>query len=252
MSRVVVITGGTSGFGLATIKVFLREEKGNVQIVSLSRSTEKQEKAKKELGEDSKYVEFLQADISNVDELTKVAKHIEEKYGKVDVLINNAGTIIPGGLESLSEEDWDWVIKNNLSSYFYTTKAFVPLLKKAENSNIVNLSSTSSKMGGSSIAYSVSKAGVVMLTKASAKELAKYKIRVNAVSAGVANTGFHVNNGVMNEEEYSQLLERTSKNYPLGIGESMDVAEVIYFLSTDKAKWMTGSDVWADGGRSIN
>lgn len=251
MKRTVIITGGTSGFGLEAIKVFLREEKSKVHLISISRSESKIAKAKKELGNNSKLVEFLQADVSSVEEINSITKQILKKYGKVDVLVNNAGTIIPGGIEILECCDWDWVIKNNLSSYYYMTKAFIPLLKKSKNAAIVNISSISAKLGGSSIAYSVSKAGVDMITKTTAKELAKYKIRVNAISPGMANTGFHISNNVYDEQGYNQMLDTVKKDYPLGIGQSSDIAEMIYYLSSEKAKWMTGSNVLIDGGKSL-
>lgn len=250
MKRVVLITGGTSGFGLSAIKVFLREEKKNIQIISLSRSIEKIVLAKKELGSNSKLVDFLQADVSKPDELEQVAKQISKKYGHVDVLVNNAGTIIPGGVESLKTNDWDWVLTNNLSSYFYTTKIFLPLLKASSDACVVNISSTSAKLGGSSIAYSVAKAGVDMITRVSAKELSKYKIRVNAVSPGVVNTGFHVSNKAMDEETYNKFISAKDKEYPLGLGDPSDVAEAIYYLSSPKAKWLTGTNILVDGGRS--
>lgn len=248
--RTILITGATSGFGLATVKVILREE--DAKIISISRSKEKMEKAKKELGANAGKVEFLQADVSNFDELEKLSTEIEKKYGKIDVLINNAGTIRAGSIESLTCDDFDWVLKNNLSSYFYTTKAYLPLLKKGKDANIVNISSTSALIGGSSVAYSVAKAGVNMFSQASAKEFAKFGIRVNAVMPGIAKTGFQVVNNLVKAEDYDALLEESKKNYPLGrVGESMDVAEIVYFLTTQKAKWITGSNVLVDGGRCL-
>lgn len=251
MKKIIVVTGGSSGFGLETIKVFLREEKSKVQIISISRNKEKIEKAKKELGKNSKYVEFLQADISNFDEVEKIRNLISDKYKKVDILVNSAGIIIYGGLETLDYESWDKIIKNNLSSYYFTTKLFTPLLKNSEFASIINISSISSKIGGSSIAYSVSKAGVDMLTQASAKELAKYKIRVNAISPGMADTGFLLANGVCNQHKYDQIIKNAEKDYLLGVGESIDVAEMAYYLSSTKAKWMTGSNIIVDGGKSL-
>lgn len=247
----VVITGGTSGFGLASIKVFIRELKDDVRIISLSRSADKIEKAKKELGESASQVEFLQADVSDVNKLNQTATYISKKYGKIDCLVNNAGTIIPGGIEILKENEWDWVLKNNLSSYFYTTKAFLQLLKESNYPSIVNISSISAKKGGSSVAYSVAKAGVDMITLVSAKELAKYGIRVNAISPGIASTGFQIWNNMVSEKDYPKLLQNNVKDYPLGIGEPIDVAEMVYYLSSEKAKWITGSNILVDGGRSM-
>ena len=223
---------------------------GGTIIISLSRDLKKIEEARKTIPDIN--VKFLYCDVSNTNDLWECFKTIEKEYNKVDVFVNNAGTIIPGGTESLSIEAWDIVLKNNLSSYFYTTKIFTPLLKKSSYPSIINISSISAKLGGSSIAYSVAKAGVDMITKITAKELAKYNIRVNAISPGMANTGIHVSNGIMSENEYKAMLKSQEANYPFGIGESIDIAEMIYYLSTKKAKWIAGENITIDGGRSIN
>ena len=124
MKKIVVITGGTSGFGLEAIKVFLREEKDNVQIISISRSEDKINKAKKQLGENAKFVEFLQADVSNPDTIQSVVKNITDKYNKVDVLVNNAGITKDGLILRMKEEDFDDVLDVNLKGTFNTTKSF--------------------------------------------------------------------------------------------------------------------------------
>ena len=116
----------------------------------------------------------------------------------------------------------------------------------------MNISSISSRLSGASVGYSVAKAGVDMLTACLARELSKYNIRVNSVNPGITKSGFQVNNGIMNEAEYNEFLYNIAKDYPLGLGECKDVSELIFYLTTEKAKWITGANLIIDGGRSIN
>ena len=244
--KVVLITGATSGVGFETAKLFSSEK--NTKVISLSVDLNKINLAKKALPK----VEFLQCDVTDYCALLKITEIIDKKYGKIDVLVNNAGTIIQGNIETLAVEDWDKVIKSNFSSYYYVTKALLPLLKKGENANIVNISSISATVGGSSIAYSCSKAGVNMISQSLAKDLAKYKIRVNTISPGMFNSGFHVHNNIMTEKQYDDMLKKQSTNYPFGIGTSLDIANAILFISSEKAKWITGANLLVDGGNLAN
>ncbi len=241
--RVVLITGATSGVGFDAAKLFSQEK--DTKVVSLSINSDKIESAKARLPN----VEFLQCDISDYNALVKIAQQVEKKYGKIDVLVNNAGTIIPGNIETLAAEDWDKVIKNNFSSNFYVSKVFLPLLKKGTNPNIVFISSISAVAGGSSIAYSCAKAGVNMIAQSLSKHCAQYKIRVNTISPGMFNSGFHIHNNIMNEEEYNQMLEKHSEGYPFGIGSALDIANAILFISSEKASWISGADLVVDGGK---
>ncbi len=241
--RVILITGATSGIGFETAKLFSQEK--NTKVISLSKSLDKIKEVKNQLPK----VEFLQCDVSDYDALLKIAERVEKKYSKVDVLVNNAGSIIPGNIETLTAEGWDEVIKSNFSSYFYVSKAFLPLLKKGTNANIVCISSISATAGGSSIAYSCAKAGVNMIAQTLSKDLAKYNIRVNIISPGMVNTGFHIHNNVMNEQQYKDMLEKQSVDYPFGIGAPIDIANAIAYLSSEKAGWITGADLVIDGGK---
>jgi NAD(P)-dependent dehydrogenase (short-subunit alcohol dehydrogenase family) len=126
------------------------------------------------------------------------------------------------------------------------------LLKKSEYPSVVNISSISSRLSGASMGYSVAKAGVDMITCCLARELSKYKIRVNSVNPGITKSGFQVHNGLMNDEQYEKFLSDISKSYPIGLGDCEDVSELIFYLASEKAKWITGSNYIIDGGRSIN
>jgi len=249
VKKTYIISGGTSGIGLSIVNI-LSKNKNNV-IISLSRNESKIEKAKKIISNNLAEVKFMKCDISRIDELNRVFQEIKQYVSRIDGLVNNAGIIKAGGIEQLSIEDWDNTMQLNLSSMFYVTKTFLPLMKNS-TSSIVNISSISSMLSGASISYSVSKAGVDMLTKVLARELAKYKIRVNAVNPGITKTGFQVTNNLIDENSYNSFLSEIGKTYPLGLGEPNDIANVINFLLSDKSKWMTGSIIVVDGGRIVN
>lgn len=251
MKKVYIVTGGTSGIGLSIVKML--SDNHNNLVVSLSRDINKINQAKNITHDSKGKVRFIQCDVSNVDHLKNTFKEIRKDSDKIDGLVNAAGVIKVGGLEELNITDWDKNINTNLSSMFYVTKIFLPMLKLNKNGgSIVNISSISSKISGASISYSASKAGVDMLTKVLARELAKYKIRVNCVNPGMVKTGFQVHNNIMDENQYINFLSKIKETYPLGLGKSEDIAHAVLFLLSEKSAWMTGSVMIVDGGRMVN
>ena len=238
----VLITGATTGIGLSIAKKFLDN---GFNVISVTRNESK-------VSYFNQNIKYYFGDVASVDELQSIYDEISCNNESIDVLVNNAGIIIPGGIESLSYDDWKNSLNINLSGYYNTTKMFLPLLKNGCNPNIVNISSISAKLGGSSIAYSVAKAGVDMMTKVLARELFKYGIRVNAISPGVVNSGFQVANNVVPKENYEEFLSNLSSAYPFGIGDVSEISNAVFFLSSNEAKWITGSNLTVDGGKSIN
>ena len=201
-NKIVLITGGTSGIGLGTVEYLL--EQGNYEIISLSRGDKNLSLAKEKLGNDSSRVTFLQGDISNEEDCKKVYNEINDKYGKLEGLVNSAGIIKLGGIEEQSLEEWNSSININLTGIFLLTKTLLPLLKKGINPSVVNISSMSSERAGGSIAYCVSKAGVDMLTKYMGQELGKYNIRVNSVNPAAVYTNIYVASGDYTQEGYDK------------------------------------------------
>ncbi len=237
----ILITGASTGIGLSIAKKFLENKN---KVISITRNKEK-------INFVNDNLEYYFADVSSKSSVSDVFREIETEYGHIDVLVNNAGIIIPGGIESLDFEDWKHSLDINLSGYYNVTKTFLPLLKKGKDPCIVNISSISAKLGGSSIAYSVAKAGVDMMTNVLARELFKYGIRVNAVSPGVVNSGFQVANGVVPKEQYEEFLNNLNPGYPLGIGDVSEISNATYFLASSEAQWITGANLTVDGGKSI-
>lgn len=249
--KIVLVTGGTSGIGLGTIEYLL--EQGNYEIISLSRGDKNLSLAKDKLGDKANKVTFLNGDISKEDDCERVYNEMNNKYGKLDGLVNSAGIIKLGGIEEQTIEEWNNSISINLTGIFLLTKTLLPLLKKGTNTSVVNISSMSSERAGGSIAYCASKAAVDMLTKYMGQELGKYNIRVNSVNPAAVYTNIYVASGDYTQEGYDKWSEDKKRLYPLGrIGDAKkDIAPTIEFLLSDKSLWTTGAIYLVDGGKSI-
>jgi len=173
-----------------------------------------------------------------------------EKFGALDVLINAAGGLMSGSVETTTLTAWDEMLNVNLRAVFHLMQLAAPHLEERRG-NIVNVSSvTGLRAFPGVLAYCVSKAGVDQLTRCAALELAAKGVRVNAVNPGVVKTEVHLRGG-MNEEAYAAFLEHSKGTHPLGrIGDAREVAELILFLASDRAAWITGATYSIDGGRA--
>lgn len=249
--KVVLITGGASGIGYGTVEYLL--EQGNYEVISFSRGEKNIALAKEKLGDNADKVLFLQGDISDEENCKRLYNEIESRYSKLDGLVNAAGIIKLGGIEEQTIEEWNNSININLTGIFLLTKTLLPLLKKGNNTSIVNISSMSSERAGGSIAYCASKAGVDMLTKYMGQELGKYNIRVNSVNPAAVYTNIYVASGDYTQEGYDKWSEEKASLYPLGrIGDAKkDLAPTIEFLLSNKSLWTTGALYLVDGGKSI-
>ena len=249
--RIALITGGSSGIGLAIAGRLIRE--GSHRVVSLSRSREKIDRALTLHPELEGRLEFMTGDVSDPDECRRVARELESRHGILHALVNNAGIVAWGGMEATDNERWDRILGINLSGPFYLVKALLPLLKKAGNASVVNISSIASKSPGTSVAYSVSKAGLDMLTEYLAGDLGPYGLRVNAINPGLVKTPLHLDNKVFEDEpSYLEMIEKAPSRYPLGrIGRPEDIASMASFLLSDEASWITGSIIKVDGGTTL-
>jgi NAD(P)-dependent dehydrogenase (short-subunit alcohol dehydrogenase family) len=246
LNKVAVITGATSGIGRASSLLFARN---GFEVVAVGRDQGRLEDLRGELEKDNAAVHTYQADVTKPAEVDALTAETVERSGQVDVLVNAAGIIKNGSIESTTLGDWDAMMDINLRSVFYMMQAFVPHLEKTRG-NVVNVSSvTGPRSFPNVLAYCVSKAGVDQLTRCSALELAPKGIRVNAVNPGVVVTDIHKRGG-MADADYEKFLEHSKTTHPLGrVGRPEEIAELIFFLASDKASWITGATYEIDGGR---
>ena len=237
--KTVLITGGTSGIGLAAAKKFLAE---NYNCVLVGRSENKFLKINNDLVGN---FEFISADVGKISDCEKILKFAVEKFGGVDVLVNSAGIYTEGAITSVDEEIFDEVFRTNVKGTFFMCRSAVEELKKNHGS-IVNISSDAGFHGNYFCSlYAASKGAVIGFTKSLALELANYSVRVNCVAPGDILTPMTETQLKISGEKISDL----EKFYPLGrIGKAEEVAEAIFFLASEKSSFITGEILKVDGG----
>jgi 3-oxoacyl-[acyl-carrier protein] reductase len=250
--KVALITGAGSGFGRASAVLFAKEgAKVIVSDINAKTGNETVDLIKKGGNEAS----FVQADVSKSSDVEKMIKFATDKYGRLDVLYNNAG--IPMAMtpvENVPEDLWDRVLDINLKSIFLASRIAISIMKKQGGGVILNTASISGVRPRPGLcAYTASKAGAIALTKALAIEAAPFKIRVNSISPVAAETPML--EGFFNEEQ-KKNLEATRKAFlatiPIGrYAQAEDVAKAALYLASDDASMVTGADLYVDGGRGI-
>ena len=246
--RVVLVTGATSGIGRA---VALRFAGAAARIVAVGRDREALRDIGLAIEKAGGEALTISADVTSKDEMRRTVDDMTKKFERLDVLVNAAGHISNGTIEDTSLSAWDAMMNVNLRAVFQLMQLCAPHLIQTEG-NIINVSSvTGLRSFPGVLAYCVSKAGVDQLTRCAALELAPKKVRVNAVNPGVVVTEIHKRGG-MSEENYRAFLERSKTTHPLGrVGDASEVAELVFYLASDKAGWITGATYSIDGGRAL-
>jgi NAD(P)-dependent dehydrogenase (short-subunit alcohol dehydrogenase family) len=245
--KIVLLTGATSGIGKACAFKFAA---AGARLATVGRSEEALATLSSEVETAGGKTIALRADLSLETEAERVVAQTIDQFGGIDVLVNAAGHIANGTVENTSLETWDAMLNINLRSVFILMQKATPTLI-VRKGNIVNVSSvTGLRAFPGVLAYCVSKAGVDQLTRCSALELAAKGVRVNAVNPGVVVTQIHRRGG-MTAEEYAAFLEHSKETHPLGrVGQPHEIAELIFFLASARASWITGATYSIDGGRA--
>ncbi|MEH6406150.1 MAG: SDR family NAD(P)-dependent oxidoreductase [Leeuwenhoekiella sp.] len=246
--KIAVITGATGGIGFAVAKK-LGED--GFTIVLNGIDDEAGAKRVEELNAEKITAEYYGFDVTDENAVTSNIQKIGEKYGKIDVLVNNAGGL--GGrsrFEEMTTDFYRFVMALNLDSVFFASRAAIPFLKKGENASIINYTSNAAWNAGGPGAgiYGTSKAGVHAITRALAKDLAEYGIRVNAVSPGTIDTPFHSQIKSTKPEVFASW----KNNILLGrLGQPEDVASVVAFLAGEGASFITAETIQIGGGQAL-
>jgi len=243
-SQVALVTGASRGIGEAIARRLFGD--GASLVLVARRNLEAASKIAQELEPLGRRTLALQADVADPDQVTKMVEGILQKFNKIDILVNNAGLTKDNLLVRMSEQDWDTVIDTNLKGAFNCIKAVARGMMKNRSGKIVNVSSVVGLMGNPGQAnYCASKAGLIGLTKSAAKELASRNITVNAIAPGFIDT------------EMTKILSEQAKNALLSLvplqkaGTPADVANLISFLVSDQASYITGQVIQIDGGLSM-
>ena len=242
-NQTAFITGASKGIGLAIAKAFILN---GTKVACASRTSKDLEKVVEELKAMGGDAISIPLDVSNLSDFKKAIDYTIEKFGKIDVLVNNAGIVKDNLILRMKEEEWDTVIDVNLKGTFNGVKSVVLHMIKKKYGRIINISSVSGLMGNfGQINYSAAKSGIIGLTKTSARELASRNITVNAVAPGFINTDMVSN---FNDKFKEELLQRI----PLGrIGDPDEVASTVIFLSSKLAGYITGQTISVNGGLYI-
>ena len=240
-NKVILITGTSAGIGKSIVKTL---EKEKCIIIATSR--------RKNNYKNKKNIYHYNLDVTNEDQWKDIMHHIKKQFGKIDVLVNNAGVRISGDIESTSLKLWNDIININITSMFLGCKYALPLLKKSNNASIVNLASITSIRGVQNmIAYSASKGAIVSFTASLALDLAKNGIRVNAVAPGAVDTKmvWSLKKEINSIKKFDQRMKET---HPIGrIATPKEIANAVIFLAGNESSFINGITLPVDGGRSI-
>ncbi|NLN93487.1 MAG: 3-oxoacyl-[acyl-carrier-protein] reductase [Candidatus Hydrogenedens sp.] len=235
--KVALVTGGTRGIGNAIVRLFVQQ---GAQVAFCGRSEEEAKKVARSLGGESL---GLGCDVSRHEEVQALVARVQERWGTIHILVNNAGIVLDGLLMRMKEERWDQVIQSNLNSVFHCCKATAPLMVKQRYGRIITIGSVAALRGNAGqCAYTASKAALVGFTKSYAREMASRNITVNLLAPGLIETD-------MTASLPTGLQEALISQIPLKrAGTVEEVASAVAFLASDEAAYITGTVLRVDGG----
>ena len=241
-NKVAIITGSSSGIGRATVLRFVQE---GAKVVGADRNRTGGEETQQMALNLTPDVEFVPVDVSKAEQVQSLVRHAEERFGRLDILVNVAGIFINSPLlAEVDERDWDLMMATNLKGVFLCCKYTIPVMLRGGGGSIVNISSLAGILPGPSLPYNVSKAGVTLLTMSAANQYSRQGIRINAIAPGPVDTP-QMRSGSISPEGFKTMEART----PLGrAGRPEELADAILFLASDESSFVTGTTLVVDGG----
>ncbi|QEK11837.1 SDR family oxidoreductase [Crassaminicella thermophila] len=249
--KVAVISGAASGIGLATAQLLSAYGAKVVMLDVNLKGKEEAECIKKE----GRIAEFFKCDVTDQENVKRIVNVIKEKFGRIDILFNNAGVTVRKTVVGLEEKEWDFVLDVGLKGTYLLSKYVIPIMAEGGGGSIINTGSGWGLKGGDqAAAYCAVKGGIVNLTRAMAIDHGSQNIRVNSVNPGDTDTAMLRDEGrqtgvVVDDLSQTKYLEACGKDRPLGrIGTPEDIAKAVLFLASDLSSWITGSAIVVDGG----
>lgn len=241
--KVAIVTGASSGIGRATTELFTNQ---GARIALVGRNRAALDQVLVSLNAEGV---VIPADVTVEMDCDRIVHDTIAKFGRLDILVNAAGVIANGTIENTTLQQWDAMFKINVRSVFYLMHLAMPYLIETKG-NVVNVSSVNGQRSFPNVlAYCSSKAALDHLTRCAAIEVASKGVRVNAVCPGVTRTELHRRGG-MDEATYQKFLEHSKETHPLGrVGNAEEIAQLIFFLASPRAGWITGVTYLIDGGR---
>jgi NAD(P)-dependent dehydrogenase (short-subunit alcohol dehydrogenase family) len=248
MTQQVIVTGASSGIGRAAA---LRFGRSGASVLAVGREEKALADVAADVEREGGRAQIFRADVTVRSAPDDIVAAALNAFGSLTTLVNAAGIIASGSVETTEDEDWTTMMEINATAPFRLMRAAAPALVESRGA-VVNVSSvTGLRAFPNVLAYCVSKAAVDQLTRCAALELAPKGVRVNAVNPGVVVSNLHRRGG-MNEENYTAFIARSRETPPLGRpGEASEIADLIFFLASDAAAWITGETVSIDGGRHL-
>jgi NAD(P)-dependent dehydrogenase (short-subunit alcohol dehydrogenase family) len=248
MTQQVIVTGASSGIGRATA---LRFGRAGAQVLVVGRDEAALAEVAETIAREGGQAAVLQADVTQGSAPERIVAAALDRFGGLTTLVNAAGIIGSGSIESTTDLEWDTMMDINARAPFRLMRAAVPALT-ASRGTVVNVSSvTGLRAFPGVLSYCVSKAAIDQLTRCAALELAPKGVRVNAVNPGVVVSNLHRRGG-MDEANYAKFLTRSQETHPLGRpGEATEIADLVFFLASDASGWITGETISIDGGRHL-
>lgn len=247
-NKAVIITGGASGIGAASALLFAEE---GAKVVIADVNEENINTFVEALGDKGFSAYGIKCDVSDESEVKALIQLTVEKYGKVDVIFNNAGTILPKALVEVEEDEWDRLFQVNVKSMFLTAKFAIPYLKETKGS-IINMASMTGVVGQqNNAAYSATKGAVIALTKAMALDYAPFQVRINSISPAGVRTPL-LETWLELQEDPAKASETQDRSHMLGrTATSLEIAKVALFLASDDSSFITGENIVTDGGATL-